>query len=58
MDYAKSEGDVAVQSIMEKICDDLYDYLNDDLAKHMKSLLFVKIDEIVQVCNIYFVLTL
>ncbi|CAD5215122.1 unnamed protein product [Bursaphelenchus okinawaensis] len=49
--YVKSEGDEAVQNIINRFCDDLYEIISDDLSKHIKSVLMIKINEILQSFN-------
>ncbi|CAD5220797.1 unnamed protein product [Bursaphelenchus xylophilus] len=49
--YVKAEGDDAVFSVINTFCDDLYEIISDDLSKHVKSQLMVKVNEILQTFN-------
>ncbi|KAI6176356.1 Component of oligomeric Golgi complex 7 [Aphelenchoides bicaudatus] len=51
LDYLSVEGDQSITLIISKLCDDFYKMISDDYAKHVKSMLFTKINVISQVAN-------
>jgi hypothetical protein len=51
LDYLRVEGDQSITLIVSKLCDDFYKMINEDYAKHVKSVLFTKINAISQVSH-------